>query len=479
MKSDKQNKILSPDHKQSKIQHFNSMSTRLRKHVFLQILNIFSVVALFVLIKLKIPTGEIYFSTQNILFFDDPNQFSSILLLLSTSSLFSKISNKLRHDSPVFMDSKVEEYFLKINSFIDERQIWEYFSEYTRLSFDIEELAVIKFQYDINPYQIEITHGYPEEKIKDLISEKNSIIFDSLEIEKKMILRENLDMGDNLLDKMKHYKIELALPIIAQNEIVAILLLGIFDAKKLTREQLSVLQLLSSQTAHAVDHIRTLHEKIQAQKLAEIGMLASQLAHDFQSFITLVKLENSENDRIKYHADYAEKMVQDLLNYAKPQELNLTRINLNDLLEMCLDLVEIDPDIKIKKQYFDNLPEIPVDINQMRRVFTNLLENSIRAMEQKSNKRLKLTTRVLRPSSRIQKNPWIYVEVLDEGCGIPEDQLENIFEPFYTTYKNKGGNGMGLAIVKQIITRHRGFIDVTSRPNKGTIFNIRLPQIND
>jgi signal transduction histidine kinase len=422
--------------------------------------------------------SDIFSSTQNIIFFENLSQLSGIFLLLSTSNFFSKISNKFRHDSQLFIDSKVEEYFLKITSFIEERQIWEYFSEYIKLSFDIEELAVIKSQYDITPYQTEIVHGYPEEKIKELLSEKNSIFLDSLEIEKKMIHRDNLEITDPLFNKMKQYGIDLAVPMIAQGEIIAILILGKIDDKRLTRDKFYILQLLSSQTAHVVDHIRTLQEKIQAQKLAEIGMLASQLAHDFQSFITLVKLDNSENERMKNYADYAEKLVQDLLNYARPQELNLTQINLNDLLEMCLDLVEISPDIKIEKQYAENLPEIFVDINQMRRAFTNLFENSLRAMENKSNNRLKLTTRVLRPSSKIQKNPWIYVEILDEGCGIPEDHMDNIFEPFFTTYKNRGGNGMGLAIVKQIITKHRGFIDVTSRPNKGTIFNIRLPQIN-
>jgi signal transduction histidine kinase len=77
----------------------------------------------------------------------------------------------------------------------------------------------------------------------------------------------------------------------------------------------------------------------------------------------------------------------------------------------------------------------------------------------------------------MRRNTWMYIEILDEGKGIPEEFLEKIFDPFFTTRKNEGGNGLGLAIVKQIITRHKGFIDVTSKLNKGTIFNIRLPYL--
>ncbi|MCK6622587.1 MAG: ATP-binding protein [Calditrichia bacterium] len=111
----------------------------------------------------------------------------------------------------------------------------------------------------------------------------------------------------------------------------------------------------------------------------------------------------------------------------------------------------------------------------MRRAFLNLLQNSLRALRTQPNGRIKITTKELRPLSRFRRNPWVYIEILDEGIGIPEEYLERIFDPFFTTHKNEGGNGLGLAIVKQTITRHSGFIDVASKPGKGTVFNIRLP----
>jgi signal transduction histidine kinase len=197
----------------------------------------------------------------------------------------------------------------------------------------------------------------------------------------------------------------------------------------------------------------------------------------FQSFISIVKLENADNQRLTDYANYTEKLIEDLLNYARPQELKFVPVNINHLIDMSFDLIDIPTNIQIEKHFSQDLPEINVDIGQIRRVFTNLFENSIRAMEFANGKRLKVTTKQLRPISKTKRNPWVYIEILDDGNGIPEENLEKIFEPFYTTYKNKGGNGMGLAIVKQIITRHKGIIDVTSRPEKGTIFNIRLPYI--
>jgi len=142
---------------------------------------------------------------------------------------------------------------------------------------------------------------------------------------------------------------------------------------------------------------------------------------------------------------------------------------------MTLDVLNIPPDVILEKHYAEELPEVKVDISEMRRVFMNLLENSLRAMQHSKNKRIKITTRRLRPISRFQLSPWLYIEILDEGEGIPEEYLDKIFEPFFTTYKHRGGNGLGLAIVKQIVTRHQGYIDVASRPGKGTIFSIRIP----
>jgi signal transduction histidine kinase len=376
------------------------------------------------------------------------------------------------------LDQKIEEFSTNIVKFIDIVQFWNYIARFIQETFHFKKIAIVSFQYDISPYQIEMLIGFEQENLKKLLSDRNSPILEALESERKIVNK--FEYPDNMIifQEMDSLDIQLCLPLLKHHEILGVIFMG--DDRKSIRipqRYFQLLKLISTQIAFAVDNIGTLQKTMQAQKMAEIGMLASQLAHDFQSFISIVKLENKGNTRLSDYANYTEKLVQDLLNYARPQELKFNLVNINHLIDMSLELAELSSNIAIEKHYADDIPEINVDINQLRRVFTNLIENSNRAMKDTEKKRIKITTKTLRPISKVQRNPWIYIEFLDEGSGIPEENLGRIFDPFFTTHRDEGGNGMGLAIANQIITRHHGFIDVTSRPGKGTIFNIRLPHI--
>lgn len=374
------------------------------------------------------------------------------------------------------LDQMIEEFSSNVGKYIDSSQLWKFSAAFIQEIFKFQKIAIISFQYDVRPYQIDFNNGFDFDALKKILSEGNSPIIESLELDKKIIRKFDHPEDSLLYQKMDAVNIYLGIPLLKQNEILGIIFLGGERKQiRIPQRHLQLLKVVCAQIAFAFDNIRKIQKTLQAKKMAEIGMLASQLAHDFQSFISIVKLENKNNSRLSEHANYTEKLVQDLLNYARPQELKFNAININHLIDMSLDLVDLPPNMVIEKHYADHLPEINVDINQMRRVFTNLIENSNRAMKITKNKRLKITTRPLRPLSKVQRNPWIYIELLDKGLGIPEDYLDKIFEPFFTTCKSEGGSGMGLAIVRQIITRHSGFIDVTSRPGKGTVFNIRLP----
>jgi signal transduction histidine kinase len=276
---------------------------------------------------------------------------------------------------------------------------------------------------------------------------------------------------------MERYNIYLGIPFVSKNNILGFLLLG-GERKfmRLTKKDLRFAKFLSIKAAHALKNIEEIQKAVQSQAMADLGTVASQLAHDFQSFITLVKLETSADQKMRHHADHMEKLVSDLLNYAKPKELRLSSVNINELIDMTLDLLKIPSGLIIEKHYSESIPKINVDTDQMRRVFLNLFENAVNAIERDSG-RIKVTTRPLRPLSNFRRNTWLYIEILDDGSGIPEEFLDKVFDPFFTTRKKDGGSGMGLAIVNQIITRHKGFIDVTSKLGKGTIFNIRLPYL--
>jgi len=391
---------------------------------------------------------------------------------------FANVYKKLGLGYTEDFDQRIEEFSTNIVKFIDIVQFWNYIAKFVQETFHFKKIAIVSFQYDISPYQIETLIGFEQENIKKLLSDRNSPILEALESERKIVNK--LEYAEDMIifQEMDSHDIQVCVPLLKHREILGVIFMG--DDRKSIRipqRYFQLLKLFSTQIAFAVDNIGTLQKTMQAQKMAEIGMLASQLAHDFQSFISIVKLENHGNTKLSDYANYTEKLVQDLLNYARPQELKFNLVNVNHLIDMSLELAELSSNIVIEKHYADDVPEINVDINQLRRVFTNLIENSNRAMKDTEKKRIKITTKTLRPISKVQRNPWIYIEFLDEGSGITEENLDRIFDPFFTTHRDEGGNGMGLAIANQIITRHHGSIDVTSRPGKGTIFNIRLPHI--
>lgn len=127
--------------------------------------------------------------------------------------------------------------------------------------------------------------------------------------------------------------------------------------------------------------------------------------------------------------------------------------------------------VKITKVYDDGIPESYLDRIWIRKIFWNLLLNSIDAMPQGG----KIFIHVKKP--KVLNPNEIEIVISDTGEGIPPDIMKKIFEPFFTTKKSKG-TGLGLSIVHRIVDNHGGKIDVKSKPGKGAVFTIRFPVKN-
>ncbi len=121
--------------------------------------------------------------------------------------------------------------------------------------------------------------------------------------------------------------------------------------------------------------------------------------------------------------------------------------------------------IVIKRQFDKNLPVIPVDRAQIEEVITNLVVNAIQAFT--ANGEIILKTRA--------GSSDIFIEVSDNGPGIPKELQEKIFRPFYSSKGYGKGTGLGLSIVKRIVNEHDGSVKLRSQTGKGTTFTIRLP----
>jgi len=404
-----------------------------------------------------------------------------LLVILFVSRAFDIVALKRMREHSLETEYDLEDelvtLFSETEKYIDNQALSQFIGDLSLKVLKCQKCAVIISRFDVKPYQISYLSGFNPEDIEKLLSATNSPFIETIEFNHAILNKFELSPRSALYQLMDRYNLYLAIPMISKNDLLGLILLG-GERKlyQLSRKDQKFARFLSIKTGSAFANIREIQKVVQSQKMADLGIVASQLAHDFQSFITLVKLQTKGNEQLHQHATYMEKIVKDLLNYARPKDLKLTRVNINQLIDMSLDMLEMPPQIMIERHYSESVPQISVDVDQMRRVFLNLFENSIKSIHQ-TRGRLKISTRPLRPLSNFRRNTWLYIEILDDGEGIPEEFLEKIFDPFFTTRKKEGGSGMGLAIVKQIITSHKGFIDVTSKQGKGTIFNIRLPYL--
>ncbi len=160
-------------------------------------------------------------------------------------------------------------------------------------------------------------------------------------------------------------------------------------------------------------------------------------------------------------------IVTDLRRFARLDEAEFGRVDLHECLDRTLSLLsrQLGNAVQIRKDYAD-LPLVDCYPKQLNQAFMNLLMNAAQAIEEEKGEILIKTAH--------QKDE-VLVEIRDTGKGIPEEQLEKIFEPGFTTKGVGVGTGLGLSIVHQIIERHRGRIDVESQVGQGASFKIWLP----
>ena len=223
---------------------------------------------------------------------------------------------------------------------------------------------------------------------------------------------------------------------------------------------------------------------IQAEKLASIGRIAASIAHEIRNPLTSVKLniqklmQNEQlDDEDKEHLSISqegigqiEKFIKELLNFTRVSDLNPERFSVVQIVEESLKMMRNsfqEKRIVLEKTFAADLPAVVVDGDKIRQVFLNILWNAVEAVEEGGKIGLAL--------SRVKENgvSRIKVRISDDGCGIPEKDWENIFEPFYTT--KPSGFGLGLSNARKIVEQHRGSIRVTKTKGKGTTFEVRIP----
>ncbi len=226
---------------------------------------------------------------------------------------------------------------------------------------------------------------------------------------------------------------------------------------------------------------KTQQALLQSEKLAAMGRLTSQIAHELNNPIygimnTLELLKTEippENKRRKIlelalsETQRLAEMLRNMLSFSKPEEEKRRPIKMNELIGGILLVMEKqmrESNIKVETAFDDEIPEVMASTNQMRQVMLNILKNAKEAMPKGGT----LTVR----TSKEDKHVLIHVQ--DTGVGIPEEIRDKIFEAFFTTKQKVKGVGLGLSVCYGIIKDHGGEIKVESEEGKGTTFTIRL-----
>jgi two-component system, NtrC family, sensor kinase len=229
---------------------------------------------------------------------------------------------------------------------------------------------------------------------------------------------------------------------------------------------------------------------IQSEKLSAIGELISGIAHELNNPLTGVMGyaqllerrkdldERSKESALKINnlALRCQKIVQNLLSFARKEKPERSLSNINDILERTVELRNYDlsvNNITIVRELDRNLPKTIADRHQLQQVFLNVITNAEHAMLHSHGRGcLVIRSYVDRPNNHIA------VEIADDGPGISETNLSKIFDPFFTTKEVGKGTGLGLSLSYGIIKEHGGNIYAISRPGEGATFVIELPIIS-
>ncbi len=319
-----------------------------------------------------------------------------------------------------------------------------------------------------------------------------------------------------LREEMENLGVTAIVPVSWKNHLMGFFLLGPKrSGDSLSLEDLRILEITAHQAATSIENAR-LYNRVQVQmqelkmsqtqqliqsaKLASIGELATNVAHEINNpltsilgFASLMLDSVKDEDPLKKDLKVIEsealrsrEIVRNLLDFARKRPVKRELADLNQLIEKTLNLLRHQAELSniiLEEEYARDLPAVTVDADQMKQVFINLIKNAFDAMPRGGTLMIKTSVRPqnepftvapLRDAGLPLSRDVIEIKIKDTGIGISKENIKKIFDPFFTT-KEEMGTGLGLAVSYGIIERHSGRIEVFSENGEGTLFVIRLP----
>jgi len=232
---------------------------------------------------------------------------------------------------------------------------------------------------------------------------------------------------------------------------------------------------------------RSQRQLLQSAKLAAIGELATNIAYEVNNPLTgvlgytglLLKADDIPADRkehlrtIERETLRARETLKNLLDFSRRKPPHMVRTDISDIIEDTLALVRGQAKaarVEIKTNCSAGLPHVAADMDEMKQVFVNLINNAFFAMTSGGTLTIRCTSEI-----EVTGRTMIVVSLSDTGQGISEDHLDKIFDPFFTTRPDGEGTGLGLSISFMVVQNHGGRIDVESTVGQGSTFRVYLP----
>jgi two-component system, NtrC family, sensor kinase len=302
-----------------------------------------------------------------------------------------------------------------------------------------------------------------------------------------------------VLDSLRMLDAEVCIPLLNKDRLVGFCNLGQRTNQGMySNEELSLLRTLAQHAAIAIDNALLYEDLRRSQllmrrtdRLRSLETMAGGFAHEIRNPLTSIKtfiqLAPERRDDAEFMEQFSqvvcddveriERLIHEILDYARYMTPKLTVENLNDIVASCLYFIEVKASSKaiaIHRDLEAEVPNVKLDRQQIKQVLLNLLINAMEAIGDRGGHLSVRTKKRIKQADEA----WVQIEVEDSGPGILPKDLEHIFDPFYTTKHSSGereGTGLGLTIAHQIIQEHGGYIEVSSEMDRGTTFFVNLP----
>ncbi|MCH9023480.1 MAG: FHA domain-containing protein [Planctomycetes bacterium] len=250
--------------------------------------------------------------------------------------------------------------------------------------------------------------------------------------------------------------------------------------------QLRLLTAIGFQTGLALEHARLYQAGVQAERMAEAGETVAYLSHGIKNILQslqasadLVEMGLTRNKMevarkgwgiMRRNLARIHNLVLNMLAFSKVRQPNrvMTQLNLliTETVEMLTSLAD-DKQVALLMDLDDQMPAVAIDPDGIQQVLLNLILNAISAVEERHGV---ITVKAMYEA----KSSYVVMTIHDNGKGIEPEQQQRLFTPFESN-KGQGGTGLGLAVVKKLVEEHEGEVTLSSKPNEGTTFTIRIP----